>query len=373
MNKNWKIGIIKIGLFLTMSLLVIGCCYKNDVEIVQGANNNEDVSFKGIVDIIDENEKVNIMFVHGMGGYAVTDNTPDSCKVMYEVKKHINTLNIQEFWDVDKKKLRSCSASLDDYNGEPKKVLIRAIDWSQVTIFRKWDLMDYDEESVLESYRANTTKNIKRDLINYNLADVVMYVGEQRNKITSSVMESMSNINRKNPNAKNVFITFSLGSAVVLDILEHAQNPKEYINYLKQKNISFSNLDEDNIQKQLSLLNSIDIDMIYMMANQIPLLKTGTSKDKLQNMYKPFSKYFTSKEGIRLVAFSDPNDILSYALCEECLEDDLKDKYANVAISIADKTYHIPFYKNLDFVNYMTAHLGYVHNDNVLTILMKGR
>ena len=74
----------------------------------------------------------------------------------------------------------------------------------------------------------------------------------------------------------------------------------------------------------------------------------------------------------RLIAFSDPNDLLSYTIQQDDA-DKFQDSYANVIVSVADKILYIPFYKSeTSLANPLKAHTGYVHNKAVNQLLMYG-
>jgi hypothetical protein len=126
--------------------------------------------------------------------------------------------------------------------------------------------------------------------------------------------------------------------------------------------------------------------MMYMVANQLPLLDaagtetTGAlwdasprqpaARGNTRNVFDLFSRARRTAaqtiEPMTMVAFSDPNDLLSYRIVPGHLAGNLKDfRIVNVIVS-NDKTY-------FDFVERPdTAHCGYTWNPHVLGLLAKG-
>lgn len=92
-----------------------------------------------------------------------------------------------------------------------------------------------------------------------------------------------------------------------------------------------------------------------MMANQVPLIDLATSDvtnkpEAIPQTYETISPYLSnsidkSNDKVRFVAFSDPNDLLSYPLDSERMGN-LKGDYVNVIAPSADKTYYVPFFKS---------------------------
>ena len=180
-------------------------------------------------------------------------------------------------------------------------------------------------------------------LINKGFSDVLMYVGKYKNKIQNDVLSGYLEMQDKNPNSNNIIISFSLGSSIVVDFLNTSDNR----------------------------LNRENIDMIYFLSNQIPLINTSKEDNNIQ-----LSDYLSKKENkseIKIISFTDPNDLLSYPIDSKSIGENLKSNYVNITISIADKTYYVPFYKEkTSVVNYMKAHLFHIYNKKLMKLIFHG-
>lgn len=343
-----------------LSLALAGCS-RNTLLEVQDYEGN-DANFLGIADLINADKDTNILFIHGMAGYVSKDGVIDPCYVMNDVRGAFN-LSPKAF-DV-----HSSYFCRDEFITNNKKVYMEALHWRNVTFFAKEHLEDIDSDALFANNRAGLSTLAKSSVINQGFSDALLYTGSYHETILENVTDSISRINQKNPNAKTVIVTFSLGSAILLD-------------GLRKLPVS---------DKQLLAGN---VEMVYMMANQVPLISLGrvnppynlndiqgqerVAEDLLRKEYSVLSEFITSNKelavdsSIKVVAFSDPNDLLSYPLDPESMGT-LEQQYANVAISVAPYTYWVPFLKKYSFANYMTAHTGYVHNDKLKQLLIYGK
>ena len=338
---------------ISVLVLVSGCSYTNNLQIIEDKDQNNR-EFRGIVDIINQPGNTNILFIHGMGGYSSNNGKIDPCNVINDVRGAFGlepaTFNIPQ-WHCD-----------NTFSTSGKTIHLRSMHWSDITFTRKNSLRHIDANPTFLENRAAITRQIKESLINNGFSDALMYTGVYQQKIIKRVIESYSHINQINPGAKVVIVTFSLGSAIMIDSLKELEMINK-ANLLKEK-----------------------VEIIYMMANQIPLIQIGTQPiSTINTKDTPKDDFYTSlipylaKNGtklddkeIRIVAFSDPNDLLSYPLDANNMGE-LSSKYVNVAISVADKTFYVPFYKEKSsFVNYLKAHTGYTYNHNVKELLLNG-
>lgn len=334
--------------------ILIGCA-SNDIKIIYNQDNNPS-SFDGLVNIINtSNSDVNIMFLHGMDGYASRDNRVDPCFVIDNLRKAYglepaNNPFPQLF----------CNNTFSVGN---KNVQLTSLHWNDLTSLRKSDLASIDNDPNLAENRAGMTKIIRQELINDGFSDALMYTGVYRKPIINRVINNLKKMNDAQPDAINIFITFSLGSSILVDTIKELEKRNE-LKLLKNK-----------------------VEMVYMLANQIPLINLGTQeintlfkvKSTTPSQYSQLEKVLnipvnlekSEDPKIRVVAFTDPNDLLSYPLDPDSMGN-LKNMYVNAAVSIAKKTYYLPFFKQYGVVNYLEAHTGYVHNPTVNNLLLYG-
>jgi len=337
----------KLLLVFISIFFVSGCCSTNSVRTIEDHDGKPQL-FRGIVDVIQQAGDTNIIFIHGMGGYSMNDGQIDPCSVINDLRHAVGLKPVT--FDAPK---WYCN---DDFTLGENAVHMRSMFWSDITFYRKDRLQSIDELPLFENNRAGVTKLVKQDFINSGFSDAIMYTGVYRDKIINKVIESFEYLNGKSAHAKTIIVTFSLGSAVMLDSLRKLET----------------------IKKTGLLSNKVE--MIYMMANQIPLIQTGTlplEENRRSQGFEQLKTYVSNRnvrsnrDKIRIIAFSDPNDLLSYPLDGEDMGS-FKDQYVNVAISVTKYTYYVPFLKKYSFVNYMKAHTGYVYDKGIKALLFHG-
>ncbi|MCK5926431.1 MAG: hypothetical protein KAG10_11085, partial [Methylococcales bacterium] len=166
------------------------------------------------------------------------------------------------------------------------------------------------------------------------------------------------------------FVSHSLGSRIVIDGLQKIAK-------------ILGNKDEKKLisQKQQILTFAMQHKVLplYMMSNQLPMLQLGRERPEVNNKKKAYcepqgklySKRILSKTPI--IAFSDPNDLLSYAIpqqfADQYLDSRLCFEVTNININVA--TVYDIF--NLGKVaNPLEAHIGYDTDDRVIGLIAKG-
>jgi hypothetical protein len=232
--------------------------------------------------------------------------------------------------------------------------------------------------------RATMNRELKRGLINDCMTDVVVYGGPNgvniRHAAQEAVCESVGgrivgttcDVPPGGAPAALAFVTESLASKMLFDAILEVWTVAEK---------SDDKTAVDRVAKGLATTR-----MMYRVANQLPLLDAaGTetagaiwdasprrpaASGNTRNVFDLFSRARRTAAGtiepMTVVAFSDPNDLLSYRIVPGHLDGNLKDfRIVNVIVS-NDKTY-------FDFVERPdTAHCGYTWNPHVLGMLARG-
>jgi hypothetical protein len=171
-----------------------------------------------------------------------------------------------------------------------------------------------------------------------------------------------------------VFVTHSLGSRIVTDAFQEEARPaRELVG--KPANTPE---DRKRLEDIIDATRHKQIRM-YMLANQLPLLELGVSPQsvvgRIDDYCKPdggkYDKRFFSR--LSIVAFSDPNDALSYALPsgyeDKYMDSRLCPEIVNVSVSVADP---INLFGLTDFVNPMSAHDSYDNDERVIGLIVDG-
>jgi hypothetical protein len=236
------------------------------------------------------------------------------------------------------------------------------------------------QELTYNRTRASLNEQLKNELLNDCLADAVAYLGTAGRKIRLGVREALEAIlsdardNKKLGIAPVVILSESLGSKVMADSLLCE--------------------DTDNLTRLMSDLSRIS--NVFLGANQIPLLNLGfkagacdaqPAYNKLKSGNIP-QQYLQKRntgvagfldlietarsmkefrnivpEKLSVVAFTDPNDLLSYEVSEQ---DFGERTIINIIVSN-----DVTFFGFLE--NPLEAHMGYRENESVIEFLKCGR
>jgi hypothetical protein len=188
-----------------------------------------------------------------------------------------------------------------------------------------------------------------------------------------------------------IFISHSLGSRITIDGLQRLAslfaNPEKFapigakITIYPDGGFEGSMPDGQKLivtSKAIEALRNKRIP-IFMMSNQLPMLQLGRElpevTHQIANYCEPSGSNYASRmlSETSIIAFSDPNDLLSYAV-----HSDLKDKYLdsrlcptviNININVAKV---ISAFEINGLANPLTAHIGYDTDDRVIALIAKG-
>jgi hypothetical protein len=118
---------------------------------------------------------------------------------------------------------------------------------------------------------------------------------------------------------------------------------------------------------------------IFMLSNQLPMLQLDrelpeVAAQKADYCHSNGSKYSSRMfSETSIIAFSDPNDLLSYAIPH-----DFTEKYLDSRLCINVTNVNINVAKVVDafglgkFANPMEAHVGYTKDDRVVALIAEG-
>jgi hypothetical protein len=213
--------------------------------------------------------------------------------------------------------------------------------------------------------RASLNGYIKDKLLNDCLSDAMIYEGASRDAIRDAMVESVSRIIESNPNGDRTLavVAESLGSKILFDALS---------SMLESRQPRTQALGQQAARR---------LGLLYMAGNQLPILdlsrqdierrpdtRTTGPQDALQRFLelrrRQAAPRAESVARLAVVAFTDPNDLLSYRL--------LPARYAAPDVAVADvlvsnaRTW-------LGLVeNPVTAHLDYLANQEVADLIACG-
>lgn len=323
----------------------------------------EPPDFGGIRQLAENTERLNVLLIHGMRGYAGNDAKEIPALIAGALGFGEGKSNYFYIKDTNEQTVgcvhRIFYTKTPDQNSKLKFVAVYILDWTYSTFFDKYQLIEDDDQEWIAALRLEGYTNLaKRDLMDDSLADAILYTGKRRKRIDHVFNETVGEINRDSSGSahRNVIISFSLGSIITargLSELSYPLGPAE------------------------KTFNS-HVCKVYFLANQIPLLALGIEENAsaIKHVYQSFAEtrektsLCDSTGGPWVVSVSDPNDLLSYPVPEYILREH-PNTFADVGLSVADKAYWVPFTKYW-VPNPIAAHTDYGSNKKVRELLLEG-
>jgi hypothetical protein len=394
---------------LSIALLLSGCAGigKGAMEAFLEKSESEDTRlckvwgqpFTGIeTELANKNKHTKVLFVHGVG-----DHIPGyTTEFLEKLAKDLN-LNARSAEQknieltaplIPDKNLGNLRIThlLNEQNGQ--ELTFYELTWSEITRAEK-QMLTFDTSGDYDFRRAKINGLLKK-FSNDAGADPVIYGGESRTPILAAFGQSFCwmatgdwkdlpksgkqscmglNDSAADRIAKDnyVFISHSLGSRIVTDGLDRLvgmlANPEKYIT--GNKKIAMSS-------KAVEVLQNKRIP-IYMLSNQLPMLQLGRKPPEVAGKDASYCEANGANYKKRMfnetdiVAFSDPNDLLSYGIpaefAEKYIDSRLCANITNVNINIAKV---MDAFGLADLANPMQAHVGYDTDDRVVALIAQG-
>jgi len=268
-----------------------------------------------------------------------------------------------------------------------RELLFYELTWSMLIDPTKAALA-YDTTAEYAYHRATLNRTAK-EFIDSHIPDPIIYTGDLHQKILAAVGQSLcwmisgdwnvlpaSGQQRCSPlegdKARYVredtlaIITHSLGSRIALDALQA---------------VAASGLQQQLGQQRHPLAQALQNTVIpvYMLANQLPLLQLGFVQSDVTGQRDRYcqaggDRYDQRRfRQVRIIAFSDPNDLLSYAIppgfAEEFIDSRLCPEVVNVTVNVAPVT-ALPVIG--DFADPLAAHNDYEADERVIGLITHG-
>ncbi len=391
-------------LLLSMSLAISGCASFGEgvVTAVLNKQTQEDLreckingkSFAGMQNSFElKGDTVKVLMVHGVGthipGYSTEFQEKLAAELNLTVKssryKEINLVN-KEFPEQNLGVLRVRRLMNKDQSQE---MLFYELTWSSITNPEK-EKIKYDTSGEYSYDRAEVNQMLKQ-FSNDTSPDPMVYLGKSQGEILASfrsafcwmvgrewkaLPETSSDecmIDKQAiqylPSDEYAIVSHSLGSRIVMDGMQSIANrvskvtngdptsaESQFIQGFQQKQIPF-----------------------YLMSNQLPLLQMGQHPPEVINQKDqyciPGSEHYEQRlvEKTSIMAFSDPNDLLSYAIPQQFVQSFLDSRLCAEVTNININVAHvIDMFGMGSFANPLTAHTGYDSDDRVVALIAKG-
>ena len=353
-------------------------------------------SFGGIEPSFAKMEgKTKVLQIHGVGNHEPGYSTEFLDKLADELDMPVRNSNYKEIQLTNRrfpdKKLGVLRVKRLLNEEETRELLFYELTWSEITAKKKAEL-NYDTSGEYSYNRADINDILKK-FSNDTSPDPMIYLGHRHDEILASFttafcwmisadwdqLPEKSNQNC-NPLTEEAltnlstddysFVSHSLGSRIMIDgmqsIAKFLADKDEQVN-LKNKEALF--IDELR-NKQIT---------IYMLSNQLPLLQMGRKPPEVIGE----SGAYCSINGIHyndrivdktsIIAFSDPNDLLSYAIPEGFVEKNLDSRLCiditNITINVVDV---FDLFGFGELASPIGAHTAYDSDDRVVALIAKG-
>ncbi|MGR8952237.1 MAG: hypothetical protein ACU83V_07465 [Gammaproteobacteria bacterium] len=262
------------------------------------------------------------------------------------------------------------------------ELLFYELTWSKITAPQK-EVLAYDNSGEYSFRRAEINDLLKK-FSNDTGPDPIIYLGESREDILVSFAQAFCWMARNGWDSlpDDVMQACSFNDS---ELAAHVSSD----HYAVISHSLGSRITIDGMQRIASLINDRDPGFrealknkeipIYMMSNQLPMLQLGRKLPDVANQKHAYCDPAGEKYQERLlnktpiIAFSDPNDLLSYAIphgfVEKYLDSRLCIDVTNININVATIFDAFGLGK---LANPLDAHVGYDTDDRVIAMIAKG-
>lgn len=361
---------------LLVAVLACTGCFNRYTHVDPPAS-GEGRSFKGIEHHLDTHRRLHVLQVHGMGDHpSGTDCGADSTNLALQ-NRIADDLGLMEVADygtgtkavevmLGKSTAGTYTTRRFDEGGRgDRQLYFSCVTWGELGRKIKHGMLELDpgtfhETSGNDLHRAPINRWAKK-FVNQSFSDPVMYVGAFGPWIRQALKNAMDAAVSSHAaegqalfgqgvaagGVPTVVISDSLGSRVVFDLLCAAEEACRAWQNLAP-------LQTTPGAKSFFNGSSADIRAVYMLANQLPLLELGNLRPEVESVqdfsvddmlaenrcYLPLA--FPEVRGavdpgpVEIVAFTDPNDALSYRLSDRfkrrCAGDGNRIRIVNVTM-----------------------------------------
>ncbi len=392
-------------LWLVCLVQLTGCASigKGAVEALLEREEEQDVrqcdvrgeSFEGLAPWVDDKEAITkVLMVHGVGNHIPGYATQFMEKLASELQLNFiakDTKNIALTDPLDtSKELGNLRINYLHNQDESRRFMFYELTWSEITADEK-AVLDYDNSGEY-SFRRTAINDMLKRFSNDTGPDPMIYLGDSREEILISFAQSMCwminadwdelpvegkqicmvNDRYAESFRRNHFalVSHSLGSRITIDGLQRiAQIFKSSGDSIRGQQAQYKALFKAFQNKQIP---------IFMLSNQLPMLQLGRKLPEITGQRDQYcqvnGEHYDQRvlEKTSIIAFSDPNDILSYAIpygfIDKYLDSRLCIDVTNININVAE----IIEAFGVDAANPLKAHIAYDSDERVVAMIAHG-
>jgi hypothetical protein len=268
-----------------------------------------------------------------------------------------------------------------------REMLFYETTWSRLSDSAK-EVIAFDNSNVYGRQRASLNQAAK-GFVNDVSPDPLVYVGVGHNRILSAVFQSMCRAYSTGwddfPEASTPcladdpgfasrleidqtrFVTHSLGSRIILDSLQTLAGEIDRV------------VGQRPVAAELKRRMQEKTTTVFMLANQLPLLQSGFApaavSDQIADFCTPAGSRYADRlfRQVEVVAFSDPNDLVSYPIPDRFVQTYIDSRICPEAVNV---TLNIAPVRSLfglgDIADPLRAHLDYDSDERVIGLMAGG-
>jgi len=370
-------------------------------------------AFKGLEDFMEHQEDfssesgspvhhptLKVLMIHGIGFHDTGYSTRFSTNLTRELKLDVRAETSKKI-DlkqplITEKPLGHMTISRFFNKRKTRELIFYELTWSNI-IEEEKSLLNYDNSGAY-TYKRADLNDVMKGFINSHAPDPLIYLGGSQEYIVRSVLQSlcwMFSVDweeladhqntfcdaRTQPLSEGfekddyAIVTHSLGSRIILDSLQALA--------IQSQGGVYGSFKEDMreypaLRKLLASFQKKELP-IFMLANQLALLQLGRKDPQVTGQIGQYCREDGQNyqqrlfKELKIVAFSDPNDLLSYEITPEFADERMDSRICpnmtNVSINIAEVISILGLGK---FANPGEAHGGYGGDDRVIKLIAQG-
>ena len=304
---------------------------------------------------------VRLLVVHGMGHHGPGYSSTLQNRVFRQCGLVPLGVQLEESFREGEAPLGNLRVeAFGDQDGTPR-VWAYEVTWSPVVDQVKRELLAFDSESRYADRRIWLNGELKRSFINDKFADPILYVGGYRTKIHRPLAVALRRVLRESqaPRDRLVAMGLSLGSRILFDTM---------IGFSSRACGADVPLAAEPSAEDLACFKQMCAREVpvWMLANPLPLLELGANP--ADDVHPPSGG--PAIGSLRILALSDPNDLLTYPVSPEFLA---RYRGHGLQLSAVNISMHVEPNSILGLVvNPLHAHTDHDANPAVLDLLAKG-
>jgi len=346
--------------------------------------------FNGILSHLEEGGTVKVLYLHGIGTHRPGHSTIISENIAHSLGLGVFTRHKDvAIMNPGNPGQRLANLRIIDMRDPEasKKLIFYELTWSEITSERK-RVLDFDTSGEYAHRRA-PFKNTMKAFLNDVGPDAMIYMTDRPNLILAatqqaicwmlasdeapqidgsqgqvcgiSTLSMLSGLRKYNI----VFISHSLGSRIIMDALG------EIVDTLgrAQTVADYPALVADLQQKEMS---------VFMLSNQLAFLQIGLPAPDVFGQIDSYCRidgeHYAQRafKKLNVVAFSDPNDLLSYSITQDFVDRYLDSRMCPVVTNIHINVANPVSAFGIEIVNPIAAHGNYNSDERVIELITHG-